>query len=115
MPAEGAEMREIARHALESQAEKGFPAPDHPSPSREAAETAIEVATEESLPWVLDPVMVDRSEARAAYARTLVARRPRAIRLNRAELATLSGVEPDGDGLIRYTIDALTVIGLTGE
>src|SRR6266702_6547363 len=48
---------------------------------REAADTAIEVAAEEGLPWVLDPVLIDRSPARAAYARTLVARTPRALRL----------------------------------
>ena len=52
---------------------------------REAAATAIEVAAEEGVPWVLDPVFIDRSPPRAAYARTLVAQKPRVIRLNRAE------------------------------
>ncbi len=50
---------------------------------REAADTAIEVASEEGVPWVLDPVFIDRSQARAAYARALAARKPASMRLNR--------------------------------
>ena len=72
---------------------------------RDAAETAIEVAAEEGVPWVLDPVFVDRSPPRAAYARTLVARQPRVIRLNRAEFTALAGVEPEAAELIRYALD----------
>src|SRR6185295_18207766 len=49
---------------------------------RDASATALEVASEEGVPWVLDPVFIDRSEPRAAYARSLVAQKPRAIRLN---------------------------------
>src|ERR1043166_3291142 len=82
---------------------------------REATDTAIEVAAEESLPWVLDPVFIDRSQPRAAYAASLVTRGPRAIRLNHAEFAALAGAEPETDVLRRYALDALTVIGLTGE
>src|SRR5258707_2650430 len=41
---------------------------------REAADIAIVVATKEGLPWVLDPVFVNRSAPRAAYARALIAR-----------------------------------------
>ena len=81
---------------------------------RDAAATALEVATEEGVPWVLDPVFIDRSESRAAYAKSLVARKPRAIRLNRAEFVALSGVEPDGDASARYALDTLAVIALTG-
>ena len=82
---------------------------------REATDTAIEVAAEESLPWVLDPVLIDRSQPRAAYAAELVTRGPRALRLNRAEFSALASSEPDGEALRRYARDALTVIGLTGE
>ena len=81
---------------------------------RDAAATALEVATEEGVPWVLDPVFIDRSEPRAAYARSLVAQKPRVIRLNRAEFVALSGAEPDGDALARYALDTLAVIALTG-
>jgi hydroxyethylthiazole kinase len=82
---------------------------------REAAETAIEVATEEGVPWVLDPVFVDRSPPRAAYARTLVAHKPRVIRLNRSEFTALAGIEPEAAELIRYALDTLAIVALTGE
>jgi hydroxyethylthiazole kinase len=82
---------------------------------REAAAAAIEVATEEGVPWVLDPVFIDRSPPRAAYAKSLVALQPRVIRLNRGEFTALAGVEPDGDTLIRYALDTLAVVALTGE
>jgi len=82
---------------------------------REATDTAIEVAADESLPWVLDPVLIDRSQPRAAYAAELVTRGPRAVRLNRAEFAALAGANPDDKSLRRYALDARTVVGLTGE
>ena len=82
---------------------------------REAAATGIEVAAEEGVPWVLDPVFIDRSAPRAAYAKTLVAQQPRAIRLNRAEFTALAGVEPEADELIRYALDTLAIVALTGE
>jgi hydroxyethylthiazole kinase len=81
---------------------------------RDATATALEVATEEGVPWVLDPVFIDRSEPRLAYARSLVAQKPRAIRLNRGEFAALSGMESDGETLARYALDTLAVIALTG-
>src|SRR5262245_59027445 len=81
---------------------------------RDATDTAIEVAADEGLPWVLDPVLIDRSEPRAAYARALVERSPRALRLNAGEFTALSGMTPEPEALRRYALDALTVIGLTG-
>src|SRR5712691_194996 len=35
---------------------------------REATAVAVEAATRGNLPWVLDPVFIDRSTARAAFA-----------------------------------------------
>jgi hydroxyethylthiazole kinase len=81
---------------------------------RDAAATALEVASEEGVPWVLDPVFIDRSESRAAYAQSLVAEKPRAIRLNRAEFAVLSGLEFENGALTRYALDTLAVLALTG-
>src|SRR3954468_9931150 len=52
---------------------------------RAATAAALEVATERRIPWVLDPVFIDRSEPRAIYAKSLVAQNPDALRLNRAE------------------------------
>ena len=81
---------------------------------REAVATALDVAAEQRIPWVLDPVFVDRSPPRAAYAQSLVAQKPRAIRLNRAEFAALAGEDPDGGALMRYALDTLAVVALTG-
>jgi hydroxyethylthiazole kinase len=82
---------------------------------RAATDAAVEVAAQESLPWVLDPVLIDRSPPRAAYAADLVRRRPRALRLNQAEFTALAGAEPEPDALRRYAFDTCVVVGLTGE
>ena len=63
---------------------------------------------------MLDPVFIDRSEPRAAYARSLVAQRPRAIRLNRAEFAALADADADDATLTRYALDTRAVMALTG-
>jgi hydroxyethylthiazole kinase len=41
-------------------------------------------------PWVLDPVFVDRSAGRAAFARSLLGSQPAVVRLNGAELDALA-------------------------
>jgi hydroxyethylthiazole kinase len=81
---------------------------------REATAAALDVAGERHTPWVLDPVFIDRSAPRAAYAKSLVARNPNAIRLNPAEFAALSGAEPDDAALTRYALEARAVLALTG-
>ena len=68
---------------------------------------------EERRPFVLDPVFVDVSEIRCAYARQLVEREPAVVRLNAAELAALAGVDdPDPQAL---ALEWLTIIAATGE
>ena len=62
---------------------------------RAATAAALRVAGERRIPWVLDPVFIDRSAARADYAKSLVAQNPDAVRLNGAEFAALSGGEPE--------------------
>lgn len=80
--------------------------------------TAIEIALDQSIerarPWVLDPVMIDVSAPRAAYARTLAGRRPAAIRLNAAEFAALAGVPVSAESLTHAARKTGTVIGMTG-
>jgi hydroxyethylthiazole kinase len=78
---------------------------------REACEIAVAKAGAVAAPWVLDPVFVDRSETRAAFANMLIDRHPHAIRLNYAEFATLAGAERD---TARFALNHRTVIGLTG-
>ena len=65
-------------------------------------------------PWVLDPVFIDRSPPRAAFAATLVAAEPRAIRCNRAEFEALAGVKPEGGALAQLRARHGAVVGLTG-
>jgi hydroxyethylthiazole kinase len=81
---------------------------------RDATAAALEVVRDRRTPWVLDPVFIDRSAPRAAYAKSLVAQKPRAIRLNRAEFLALSGAEPDDVALTRYALDTRAVVALTG-
>jgi hydroxyethylthiazole kinase len=82
---------------------------------REATAMAVETATRGSVPWVLDPVFIDRSTARAASARALIARAPKAVRLNCAEFSALAGSEPTRAALAAYARDKKTVLGLSGE
>src|SRR4051794_14765959 len=87
-------------------------------PERQKASlAAIAVANKQGIPWVLDPVFVDRSKPRAAFAKALLAKKPRAMRLNAAEFAALAGRDEDGindAALARFAKTKRTVIGLTG-
>ena len=83
-------------------------------PERRAAIDLAVTAAGERVPWVLDPVLIDRSPPRATLAATLVARHPRAIRLNAAEFQTLAGAEPSAEVVACYAAAQACVIGLTG-
>ncbi len=82
---------------------------------REAMGMVVAVATTQAIPWVLDPVFIDRSSPRAAFADELMTHAPRAVRLNRAEFATLAGCDANELTLARCAREWNTVIGLTGE
>jgi hydroxyethylthiazole kinase len=82
---------------------------------REAAGLAVEMAAQENLPWVLDPVFVDRSAARAEFARGLTARAPTVVRLNHAEFAALTGAEPSRAAAMAAADDNAIVVALSGE
>jgi len=85
-------------------------------PERQKASlAAIGIANKAGIPWVLDPVFIDRSPPRAAFAKNLVAKKPRALRLNRAEFGALSGGKIDDAALARFAEAKRTVVGLTGE
>ena len=78
---------------------------------RTASETAIAQINSLNRPWVLDPVLIDRSPPRADYARKLVLQGPAAIRLNAAEFKTLAGsTQPE-----LFAASHRTVVALTGE
>jgi hydroxyethylthiazole kinase len=80
---------------------------------RSAIGVAVDAASR-TVPWVLDPVFIDRSPARAEYARSLVVRSPAAVRLNATEFAALAGVPAAAETLASYARDRHTIVGLTG-
>jgi hydroxyethylthiazole kinase len=82
---------------------------------RAAIETAIAAAANKRLPWLVDPVFIDRSPARAEFARTLIARHPSVVRLNQAEFAALSGHKADGEAVARFAQAHETIVALTGN
>jgi hydroxyethylthiazole kinase len=82
---------------------------------RKATDIAIDVAIQQGRPWLLDPVFIERSPPRAAYAKSLLARRPNAVRLNRAEFTALADSEAAGATLSRFADQHNTIVGLTGE
>jgi hydroxyethylthiazole kinase len=82
---------------------------------RESTVIAVENAMRRNVPWVLDPVFIDRSTPRAVFARALIESAPKAVRLNSAEFFALSGSKPTRQALTAYARDTKTVIGLSGE
>jgi hydroxyethylthiazole kinase len=82
---------------------------------REATEIAVETAGREGVSWVLDPVFIDRAPPRAAFARSLVGRAPRVVRLNAGEFAALADTEPTAETLMAYAREHATVVALSGE
>jgi len=81
---------------------------------RDAVGIALEIAAEEGVPWVLDPVLIERSPSRAVFARTLAGREPRVVRANEAEFAALIEGAPTPEVLDKFAIGHLTVAARTG-
>src|SRR5262249_27738727 len=85
-------------------------------PERQKASlAAVGVANKAGIPWVLDPVFIERSPPRAAFAKSLLAKRPRVVRLNRAEFGAFSPGKSDDAALARFAKSKRAVVGLTGE
>jgi hydroxyethylthiazole kinase len=82
---------------------------------RSAVEAALNAAADCGKPWLLDPVFIERSPARAEFARGLVARKPAVVRLNHPEFAALSGNDQAGDAPGRFAKSHGAVIALTGH
>jgi hydroxyethylthiazole kinase len=82
---------------------------------RAAAEIAIDAIDRASKPWLLDPVFIERSAPRTAFARALLAKRPRAVRLNRPEFVALAGREAEAAAVADFAREADVALGLTGE
>jgi hydroxyethylthiazole kinase len=82
---------------------------------QKASLLAISAARRAGIPWVLDPVFIDRSAPRTAFARRLVKLSPRAVRLNAAEFVALAGEQPAERTLARCAKAWRTTVGLTGK
>lgn len=82
---------------------------------REAIDTALEVAFDDGVPWLLDPVLIDRSAPRAEFARQLAGKEPRVVRANAAEFAALTDRETAPESLDKFALDYITVAACTGE
>jgi hydroxyethylthiazole kinase len=81
---------------------------------RSAIDIALGAVDAARMPWVLDPVLIERSPERAQYARGLLARGPSVVRLNPAEFAPLFGGDPAGEAAARVAKACTTVVALTG-
>jgi hydroxyethylthiazole kinase len=77
---------------------------------RKAIDLAIAAAAQAGIPWLLDPVFIDRSPSRAAFACDLAARGPAAIRGNAAEIAALG----TGEAMAALAARLGTVVAQTG-
>jgi hydroxyethylthiazole kinase len=82
---------------------------------REATSIAVDAAARHGLPWVLDPVFVDRAPQRAAYARDLIFLSPKAVRLNAAEFTALAGAPPELESVTAYARAHDVTVGLSGK
>jgi hydroxyethylthiazole kinase len=82
---------------------------------REATEIAVDAASQAKVPWVLDPVFVDRAAPRAGFARALIGRGPKVVRLNHAEFSALAGTEPSHAAAMAYAREHEVVLGLSGK
>jgi hydroxyethylthiazole kinase len=82
---------------------------------RGAIEAALGATAGMRKPWVLDPVFIDRSPARAAFARALLACSPAVVRLNRSEFAPLFDGDASDEAAARVAKTSATVVALTGD
>jgi hydroxyethylthiazole kinase len=76
----------------------------------EAIDIALASAAAAKRPWVLDPVLIDRSPLRAKLACELLARGPGVMRLNVAEFTALAGADKPAD----FVAPRSTVVALSG-
>jgi hydroxyethylthiazole kinase len=80
----------------------------------QAAELAIAAAKDAGIPWLLDPVFIDRSPLRAAFARDIAARGAAALRLNAAEFAALTERAADEPTVLAYARSHGSIVAMTG-
>jgi hydroxyethylthiazole kinase len=82
---------------------------------RRSMTLAADAAIAANIPWVLDPVKVDRSDFRAVFARTLLAKGPRALRLNGGEFVALAGAPAERNAIRAFALKQSATIAMTAE
>jgi len=82
---------------------------------RRAINVALGAVQTARMPWVLDPVFIERSPGRAQFARELLTHEPTAVRLNAREFAPLFGGDPADEAASRVAQACTTVVALTGN
>ncbi len=82
---------------------------------RDASTTAIEVAKEAGVPWVLDPVKMQISPSRMDFARRLIEMDPDLVHTNRGEFLGLSGLEASDEAVEQYAVHFVSTLAVTGE
>lgn len=82
---------------------------------RRSMTLAADAAAEASVPWVLDPVKVDRSALRADFARSLLAKKPRALRLNAGEFEALAGAPANREAVAAFARRQSLAVAMTAE
>ena len=82
---------------------------------RSAIELALGAVGQGGMPWVLDPVFIERSPERAQFAQVLVGQGPTVVRLNHPEFIALGGDEAVGDAPARFARAHKTTVALTGK
>jgi hydroxyethylthiazole kinase len=80
-----------------------------------AVGAALAAAGEGGIPWLLDPVFIERSPSRAQFARDLLGKGPAVVRLNEKEFAALAGDDVAGDAPVRFAKSHATIVALTGK
>lgn len=83
--------------------------------SRTAIGIAVDAAVQRHVPWVLDPVFVDRVPARLAFARALIRRGPSVMRLNAREFQALAGMPAEPDAIREFAQASGTLVAVSGR
>lgn len=77
---------------------------------RAGIEIALGAVATARMPWVLDPVFIESSPARARLARNLLARGPTVVRVNPSAFAPLFGGDPMAETAVRVAKACGTVV-----
>ena len=82
---------------------------------RDSSLTAIDVAKEAGVPWVLDPVKVEVSPSRLEFARRLMELEPALVHANHAEFRCLAGLDAEDTAVREYAVHSISTLAVTGE